>query len=64
VPKTGVALIHKGERILSSSENASMGDMIGQLLAAMDKMGASNESMLTLWRRMTEGGSSLRTTAA
>ena len=64
VPKTGMAIIHKGERVVSNSQNKDLTALLGQLVNIMGSNSKSTDDMLKLLRRVTDGGSSLRTVAA
>ena len=64
VPKTGMAIIHKGERVVSNSQNKDLTALLGQLVNVMSGNSKSTDDMLKLLRRLTDGGNSLRTTVA
>lgn len=64
VPKTGMAIIHKGERVVSNSQNKDLTALLGQLVNVMSGNSKSTDDMYKLLRRLTDGGNSLRTTVA
>jgi len=61
VPKTGLALIHKNERVINPQQNEAIVDLLKIVADAVKSSGYSTDQMYSLLRNMTNNGTALNT---
>ena len=64
VPKTSIAMVHKGERIINPQQNEALVDLLQQLLTATKSGANYSQSVYNLLKNMTNDGLALNTVAA
>ncbi len=64
VPKTSLAMVHKGERIINPQQNEALVSLLQDLIGAVKSGTASTKDTYTLLRNMTNNGTALNTVAA
>lgn len=64
VPKTSIAMVHKGERIINPQQNEALVDLLQQLLTAAKSGANYSQSVYNLLKNMTNDGFALNTVAA
>jgi len=64
VPSTGLALIHKGERLINPQQNEAIVSLLQRVVDAVQTGAEKTNSLYTLMRGMTNNGQSLNTSAA
>lgn len=61
VPRTGLALIHKDERVINPQQNEAIVDLLKIVADAVKSSGYSTDQMYSLLRNMTNNGTALNT---
>ena len=64
VPKTSIAMVHKGERIINPQQNEALVELLQQLLTATKSGSNYSQSIYNLLKNMTNDGLALNTVAA
>ena len=64
VPKTGLAIVHKGERITPASQNVAQSSGFDELLKEIKLMRSEITKQKELWQSVTQGGTSVITKQA
>jgi len=64
VPKTGLALVHKNERVINPQQNEAIVDLLKMVVDAVKSGSDSNDKLYKLLRSMTNNGTALNTVAA
>lgn len=64
VPKTSIAMVHKGERIINPQQNEALVELLQQLLTATKSGANYSQSVYNLLKNMTNDGLALNTVAA
>jgi len=63
VPKTGIALVHKGERVINPQQNEAIVNLLQELIIATKSGSNYSKSVYDFFSRMTDDGAALRTVA-
>ena len=64
VPETGIALVHKGERVINPQQNEAIVKLLQDLIGAVKSGSVYSQNTFTLLRDMTNDGLALNTRAA
>lgn len=64
VPKTGIALVHKGERVINPQQNEAIVKLLQDVVNAVKSGSVYSQNTFTLLRDMTNDGLALNTRAA
>jgi len=64
VPSTGLALIHKGERLINPQQNEAIVSLLQRVAEAVQTGAERTDNLYKLMRGMTNNGQSLNTSAA
>ena len=64
VPKTSLALVHSGERIINPQQNLAIVDLLNQLLIATKSGAGYSQSVYNMLKNISPDGQSIRTVAA
>lgn len=64
VPKTSIAMVHKGERLINPQQNEALVELLQQLITATKSGANYSQSVYNLLKNMTNDGLSLKTVAA
>jgi len=64
VPKTSIAMVHKGERIINPQQNEALVELLQQLITATKSGANYSQSVYNLLKNMTNDGLALNTVAS
>jgi len=64
VPRTSLALVHKGERVINPQQNEAIVELLGQILLTVQASGGDVKATYQLLKNMTNDGLALNTKTA